>query len=113
MIDDKPGVISGTVTDGDKPAAEAEVRLYPKVPPLGVSTATNPGSSVRADKQGKFQINGLAPGEYGIAAWQSPTVRRPTGYGDILPQLAAQAQSITVERGGTVVVTVPLSDLSH
>jgi hypothetical protein len=28
VIDDKPGIISGTATDGDKPAAQAVVRLF-------------------------------------------------------------------------------------
>jgi hypothetical protein len=110
VIDDKPGVISGTVTDGDQPAADAEVRLYPKVPPLGVSTVTNFGNSVRADKQGKFQINELAPGEYGIAAWQPPTVRGSTGIGYSAP---ARRPHPILERGGTVSITVPLSDPSH
>lgn len=113
VIDDKPGVISGTVTDGDKPAAEAEVRLYPKdLPPDRLPLPVS-GSSLRTDQIGKFQINGLKPGEYRIVAWQPPpTGSRPGGFGDILAKLAALAQSITVERGGTANVDLKLTDPS-
>jgi hypothetical protein len=109
LIDDKPETISGTVTDGDKPAARAEVRLYPKAPPSPDLPLEYSASSVRTDREGKFQINGLTPGEYRIVAWQPP----PTGSAGVLMPLAAHAQSINVERGGTATVTLPLSDPLH
>lgn len=118
VIDDKPGTISGRVSDGGNPAVKAEVKLYPKDPPTtgvlslaGVLPIT--GGTVRTDEQGNFQIKGLTPGEYRIVAWQPPSAPRATGYGDLLPQLAARARSITVERGGTANVTLPLSDPSR
>ncbi len=108
VIDDKPGVIAGTVTDGDKPAAGAMVRLYPKVPPFANSDA-----GARTDNQGRFQINGLTPGEYGVLALPSTTGPQPAGYAEAVTQLAARARTITVERGGTATVTLPLSDPLH
>ena len=113
VIDDKPGVISGTVTDGDKPAANAEVRLYPKdLAPAGLPVTVS-GGSVRAGNDGRFQIKGLTPGEYRIVAWQPPTGPRPGGFGDILSKLAAHTQSIAVERGGTSNVDLRLADPSQ
>jgi hypothetical protein len=110
VIDDKPGVISGTVADGGNPAAGAEVMLYPKVLPAGLPISLD---TVRTDAQGRFQIAGLTPGEYRIVAWRLPAVRRPGGYGDILPQLADQAETIRVERGGTSTVSLKLTDPSR
>ena len=112
VIDDKPGVISGTVTDGDKPAVQAEINLYPKDLPPGRLPLTVSGGTVRTDQDGKFQIRGLAPGEYRIVAWKPPSGPRPGGFGDILPKLAAQAQFITVERGGAANVDLKLTDPS-
>jgi hypothetical protein len=113
VIDDKPGTISGTVADGDKPTAQAEVKLYPRVlPPTGLPREIA-GSNVRTDKDGRFQIKGLTPGEYRIVAWQPPPTPRPGGYGDILPKLAASAQAIAVERGGTTNIDLKVTDPSR
>jgi hypothetical protein len=102
VIDDKPGVISGTVTDGDKPADQAEVRLYPK----DLSPARLPlpvsGGTLRTGHDGKFEIKGLKPGEYRIVASPQLAGPRPGGLGDVLYKLAAHAELITVERGATV-----------
>jgi hypothetical protein len=113
VIDDKPGVISGTVTNGDNPAAEAEVRLYPKDLPSARLPLPVSGGNLRTGHDGKFEIKGLKPGEYRIVAWQPPTDPRPGGVGDILAKLAALAQSITVERGGIANVDLKLTDPSE
>jgi len=109
VIDDKPGAIAGTVFDGHKPVTEAMVRLFPKVP----SQLANPMRNIRTDKQGRFQINGLTPGEYQILALPSATGPQSVGYAKAVAQLAASAQSVKVERGGTVTVTLPLTDPSQ
>ncbi|HWB98964.1 MAG TPA: carboxypeptidase-like regulatory domain-containing protein, partial [Bryobacteraceae bacterium] len=52
--------ISGQVTDSDnQPVADATVVL-----------ATNPPQSTRADQDGRFTLNGMAPGDYRIAAFR-------------------------------------------
>jgi hypothetical protein len=106
-IDDKPGAITGTVIDGDKPVAEAMVRLFPKGPQLGIFDR-----NIRTDKQGRFQINGVPPGEYHILALSSETGSQPVGFAKVVA-LAAGAQSVTLERGGTVNVTLQVADPSH
>ena len=86
--------------------------MYPKDLPSGRLPLPVSGGNLRTDHDGKFQINGLKPGEYRIVAWQPPTGPRPGGFGDILPKLASLAQSITVERGGTANVDLKLADPS-
>jgi hypothetical protein len=106
VIDDKAGVISGTVMDGDKPAEGAIVRLFPKVPPFA-----NTESGARTDAQGRFQIAGLAPGEYGVIA--IPFAAAGIDSVEPVQQLAVRAETIRVERGGTQTVSLTLTDPSH
>jgi Carboxypeptidase regulatory-like domain len=113
VIDDKPGVITGTVTDGDMPAANAQVSLYPKDLPLAGLPLTVPGGYVRTGNDGKFQVKGLTPGEYRIVAWRPPDGPRLGGSGNILPKLVTHAQSVTVERGSTSNVDLRLTDPSQ
>jgi hypothetical protein len=112
VIDDKPGAIAGTVTDGDKPVSEAMVRLFPEAVQSGDFVG-----SVRVDNQGRFQFNGLAPGEYRILALRSATGPQSAGSAEATAQLAttaqSTAQSVKVERGGTVTITLLPTDPSH
>jgi hypothetical protein len=115
VIDDKPGAIAGTVIDGDKPVSGAMVRLFPKVLQAG-----NFAGNVRTDKEGRFQFNGLAPGEYRILALPSATGAQPAGYAEAataesVAESVAQsvAQSVKVERGGTVTITLTPASPSH
>ncbi len=107
VIDDKPGVITGTVSDGDKPADRAVVTLFtPSLQPV----ASQPPAFI--DKQGRFQITGLAPGEYGAVAWPM-AARIDHDSTDAMSRLAANAETIRVERGGTSTVSLKLTDPSR
>jgi hypothetical protein len=99
VIDDKAGAITGTVMDGDKPVAGALARVFTQVP-----QSVDGQLSVLADKDGRFQFAGLAPGEYRVVAVSSVSVQLSD---------AARAETITIERGSIRNVTVKLSDPSH
>jgi hypothetical protein len=103
VIDDKPGAISVTVTDGDKPAAGARVILFPQVP-----QSSRTEISVVADAQGRFTFAGLVPGDYHAVA--VPRTFGGSADSDAVTQLVAHAETITVERGSTKTVVLRLSD---
>lgn len=107
VIDDKPGVITGSVMDGDKPAP-ALVRLVtlPITPDQIYLAAT-------ANQDGKFSFLGLTPGEYRAVALPAQAAGTRSVDNDALIQLAARAETITVERGGTQTVSLKLVDPSH
>ena len=100
VIDDKPGTISGTATDGDKPAGQALVILLtPSLQPAQPPALTDP--------QGNFQFTGIVPGEYrAIAVSRFST--RPEDL-DTVTQLAAHTETIRVERGGTSTISLTLA----
>jgi hypothetical protein len=104
VIDDKPGTIVGTVTDRDQPVGGARVRLFRKAP-----QSVLPVSALTADSQGKFEIKGLAPGEYRILAQPKATATQPAGAPTDVTYVEA-GQPIAVERGGTSNVTLLLTN---
>jgi hypothetical protein len=63
VIDDKPGMISGTVTEGDKPVRQPIVLAIK----WSIASAGR-GCGRKSDDRGNFQIAGLAPGEYRVSA---------------------------------------------
>jgi hypothetical protein len=104
VIDDKPGAIAGTVTDGDQPATQALVMLFkPSLQPAQFPTFT--------DKEGRFQFTGLVPGEYRALAVPL-RASRPEDL-DAATRLAARAETITVERGATRNIDLHLTDPSR
>jgi hypothetical protein len=105
VIDDQPAAITGSVTEGDKPFSQPLV-FVAKWPSL--QTIPRP---ITGDNDGKFQITGLEPGEYRVLAVQSTPL--PDGQqisSAMLAKLWADAEKVTVERGGSRNVTVKLSD---
>ncbi|HEY1755583.1 MAG TPA: carboxypeptidase-like regulatory domain-containing protein [Bryobacteraceae bacterium] len=98
VIDDKPGAIAGTVTDGDKPAARSLVTLF--------SSSLQPAESFLSN-QGTFQFIGVAPGQYrAVAVALLPGAPEDI---DAMTRLAARAETITVERGSTQTVSLKLT----
>jgi hypothetical protein len=104
VIDDKPGVVAGTVTDGDEPADGAMVSLFAQDPSQAKFGA-------RTDSQGRFRFAGLVPGEYRAVAVPFAATRPENE--EAVSQLAARAESIKVERGGATNVDLKLTDPSH
>jgi hypothetical protein len=105
VIDDKPGVIMGTVMSGDKPVSQPIVvalRL-----PLNFSSPMGMARG-RGDDAGRFRIGGLAPGEYRVIALRS--VDPSTGNASLERALSA-AKKIEVSPSGLQNVTLEVTDL--
>jgi hypothetical protein len=67
VIDDKPAAISGTVSDGDRPASRPEVVLVSW--PVDSANVFLSVTRATGTDDGRFQFAGLAPGEYRILAF--------------------------------------------
>lgn len=89
VLDDKPASILGTTKDGDRPVAQAVV-LAAKWP-LPVNDIFVPLRAV-ADDQGRFQLTGLAPGEYRIVAVRSAADEQERRPGTLEQAMAAASK---------------------
>jgi hypothetical protein len=112
VIDDQPATLSGVVRDGDTGEVQPKIYLSRWPPPAAPSPAraiTMPPSAT-GDSDGKFQIAGLAPGDYKVVAL--PPGPAPDGAPDwsISPRVWERAQTVTLERGKVSEVTVKLTD---
>lgn len=97
VVDNQAATLSGSVLDGDKPVREATILLSPSSRP----TVTG--------EDGRFQIGGLAPGEYRVLAVPSLSALDA----DAINRLLTTAPSVTLERGASKTISLRLSDPSH
>src|SRR6185295_15936176 len=98
VIDDKAASISGAVAERDKvPGRVTIVAVKWPLSPDATSPQAlgNPNVSVPADDQGRFQIGGLAPGEYRVLAVTAASLSR------VQPDIVSRAEKVTLERGGS------------
>jgi hypothetical protein len=107
VIDDQPATITGSVTDGVKPGSRASVLVvqWPAPPGdnnQGIVSATSSG------EDGRFQIPGIAPGEYRIVAIATEAGRF-VDFGNVARFLGS-AEKVTLERGGSQNVSLNLID---
>jgi hypothetical protein len=105
VFDDQPAAITGTVVDGDKPVPGAEVLITGLNPPIS--------SFVRADDEGLFQIRGLAPGEYRIAAFSTESLIQFSGSVDLNRATLRAGEKVSLERGGQQTVQLKPVDPTH
>jgi hypothetical protein len=106
VLDDKPGVISGSVRDGDKPVSNpfiVAVKL-----PFQEGDIPLSGESLTGDKDGKFQILGLPPGEYRVIA-----INKFVRLNEISVQILSRAEKVIVDRGSSKDVSLKLIDPSR
>jgi hypothetical protein len=104
LIDDKPAKISGSVTGRDKVSGRVMVVAvkWPVSPESPAQALLNTASGTVADDQGRFQIVGLAPGEYRVLAVTT---------GDLAlvpPDTVNRAEKVTLERGGSESVSLKI-----
>lgn len=105
VIDDQAATISGTVAERDK--ATGQVMAVAVRWPLTAEGLSLLELSVRApaNDQGRFQIGGLAPGEYRVLALTQDMLTRLNG--DV-SRLVNNAEKVTVERGSSQSVTLKI-----
>jgi hypothetical protein len=100
VVDDRPGVITGTVTDGSLPASQPTVFVFPW--PLSSSRAV-----VVGDAQGKFESPHLRAGEYRVLAIPAGSGERIEEPG-VLDRLLSRAEKVTLMRGGSINLALTL-----
>jgi hypothetical protein len=96
LLEDKPATISGSVSENDKPVAEAYVLLQKWPAPAGGM----PPIKASADKNGRFSFSGLPPGTYRLIAVRSADEFLYMGPG-ALERAMVGATEVEVERGDT------------
>ena len=101
IIDDHAATISGTVAERDKVSGGVMVAAvkWPMSSDAPFSTV-----SAMADEQGRFQIGGLAPGEYRILAVTTGDLAQ------MQPDTVNRAEKVTLERGGSQTVSLKIVD---
>jgi hypothetical protein len=106
VLDDKPATITGSVHDGDKPVSGPFIVAVKWPFTQGDIPAT--GDGLKGDQAGRFQVPGLAPGEYRVMALSK--IVRIT---ELSSQLLNRAEKVTLERGSLKDITLKLVDLSQ
>jgi len=111
VIDDKAAIVRGSVTAGDKPAALVWIAavkwpVSPEAIPLTILLSVN--ANTFADEAGRFQIDGLAPGEYRVLALPRDTMSHLST--DHLVQLLNRAEKVTLERGGSQSISLKITE---
>ena len=109
VIDDKAATISGSVAERGKVAGPIMIEAVKW--PLPAESSSMPvllrtSTITPADEQGKFQINGLAPGEYRVfGVTESIALRLKL---DSLIRLVDRAEKVTLERGSSQSISLKI-----
>ena len=105
VLDDKVATITGSVRDADK-AANSPFMVVVKWPYTEGDLPVS-GERLLGDKDGRFRISGLAPGEYRVLG-----LARPVPFTQISIQLLSRGETVTLERGGLKDLSLKLIDPS-
>lgn len=100
---DNPGTISGVVVSRDQPVSRPLVFARKWPPAKGF--VESDWTSVHGDDMGRFQINGLAPGEYRLLAVR--TMGMPTS---AVQRAMTTGRTIELETNGFLNLTLELSE---
>ncbi len=101
VLDDRPATITGSVRDGDKPVRKPFVLVVRL--PFTVGDPLMNSERPAGDDQGRFQISGLAPGEYRVIALTRNIVNT-----QVSNQLLMRAEKVMLERGGSQSVSLKI-----
>ncbi len=108
VVDDQPASLSGTVQNGNSPAPLASAVLV-RWPITRINPLAPYQFTVRSDGDGKFTFTGLPPGEYRALAVPFEGLAK-LGEPGMLTQLAASAERVELDRGGSQTVKLKLVD---
>jgi hypothetical protein len=108
VVDNNPGTITGSVTSHDKPVAGALV--VARKWPFGGDARWGLGGG-RGDDNGKFQVTGLAPGEYRVIAIELSAVTPGMGNAS-LDRALASGQKVEVGPNGFQNIALELTELN-
>jgi hypothetical protein len=92
----KAAVVAGVVKNAaGEPVAGVTVTVWPKNPD---ASSTGGLLSTTTDEKGGYEIGGLAPGDYFVAAWEDsrPGLLQDSGFP---ARFSSEASSISVEEG--------------
>lgn len=109
VIDDKAAHIGGSVAGRAQSSGRVMVvAMKWPVPPEDTSLSTLlRANSIATDDQGRFQIGGLAPGEYRVLALTDDALVRNAG--NLVP-MASRAETVILERGDSKSIALKLID---
>jgi len=108
IVDEKPATIAGSVVSRDEPVNRPVV-IARKWPPSG-SKGLSGWAAAQGDETGKFQITGLAPGEYRIIALRALSRDMNSGTA-ALERALAGGQKVEVGQNGSQNVTLEVTGL--
>jgi hypothetical protein len=109
IMDDKYGSLAGSVTDGSRAVAAAQVMIVNESARVEDLAALSP-SFASTTGNGTFPAIRLAPGDYRAIAFPSAQQTKIHEAG-VLERLLSTAQRITVAPGGTQTATLRLSEI--
>jgi hypothetical protein len=107
VIDDKAATLTGSVASADQPRSRISV-IAAKWPPVRHQDGTFLTHEAAGDQQGRFQISGLAPGEYRVVALAPSAGARLSM--DLLMRLLDGGQTVTLDRSGSQDVSLKLTN---
>jgi hypothetical protein len=105
VIDDQAATISGSVADYDRVSAQimvVAVKWPMSSDATSLSALLGSGARVTANDQGRFQIGGLAPGEYRVLAIPVGTLSR------VQPDAVNSAEEVELERGSSQSISLKI-----
>jgi protocatechuate 3,4-dioxygenase beta subunit len=97
VLSSKAAEVAGSVhNDKGEPLAGVMVTLWPKTPDASLTGGVRPGFT---DQNGGFKFQGLAPGEYYVAAWEDlePGLAQSP---DFMSHFTSEASAVKLTEGG-------------
>jgi hypothetical protein len=110
VVDDKPAAIAGQVVSDHKPVSQAAVIVAKWPTPDPDTFLPADFSFTKTDEAGKFQLGGLAPGEYRIVAVSPLRLAEDPPIEKVRQALAA-CRKIELRASGFESIELEVSDL--
>ena len=112
-VTDRPADLHGTVRDRNNvPVSDATVAVFPADYQIWIADGMRQRllGSATADKNGTFQLSGVVPGDYLVAAFPA-TVRRALQDPAFIAELSAAATRVTLQEGRPATVSLTVATI--